>query len=76
MSHPNSSWLHWVTYRLVVVLKVGELLTGSIVVITNIGIEEVALRISILISMNIRKWNVGGAELGWGYLPHASSLPP
>ena len=31
------------TYRLVVVLKVGELLTGSIVVITNIGIEEVAL---------------------------------
>ena len=47
MSHPNSSWLHWVTYRLAVVMTIDELLTGSIVVITDIRIEEVALRISI-----------------------------
>jgi hypothetical protein len=47
MSHPNSSWLHWVAYRLVVVMTVDELLTGAIVVITDIRIEEVALRISM-----------------------------
>jgi hypothetical protein len=43
MSHPNSSWFHWVAYGLVVVIGVDELLTGSIVVVTDIGIEEVAL---------------------------------
>jgi len=53
MSHPNSSWLHWVACRLVVVTRVNEPLTGSIVVIAYIGIEEVALSISVEISSEI-----------------------
>ena len=54
MSHPNSSWLHWVACRLVVVTRVNEPLTGSIVVIAYIGIEEIALAISIEISSEIQ----------------------